>query len=371
MSMQLPIAQTTNLWHSGASSGEMGVLWGTLAVIAVIVVAALIYRGLKGESGRSSGSKPERSSASFSKGAFRRVARGAGLGDEEVRFLEEYAKALGLTNPEFVFRNQPKLDAFFKEVFRFIEKNSDSETAAEDRKAKLFAARERLTHQHSLGVPISSSRQLGRNTPLTFIAPGEESYPSVIVAVEPGGLAIEPARDPYGEAIRFKRNAKLTVFFYAQGHQGYQFPSRVVGWEQIGTKETMIIAHSDEVAPLPARQHARKEMRAPCSFYRVSVSLKKAKGGKDQSTARVENLAYSGTIVDISAGGIGIQSSSPLQEGEFIKIEFDSNGGSHAAFCKVLRMSRTRGGGMMHAQFVRISRRALNAILSYVYGYAD
>jgi len=28
-------------------------------------------------------------------------------------------------------------------------------------------------------------------------------------------------------------------------------------------------------------------------------------------------------------------------------------------------------GGVMHVQFVKISRQGLNAILSYVYGYAD
>ncbi|HET7839109.1 MAG TPA: PilZ domain-containing protein [Rectinemataceae bacterium] len=370
MSIELPLAQTTNLWHSGPSTGEMGALWGSLAVIGVIVIAALIYRGLKTGSSPLSGPRPARSASGFSRAAFRRAARATGLPEEEVRFLEDYAKALGLGNPEFVFRNQAKLDAFFKDVFRYIEKNSESEAGADELKARLFGARERLTHQHALGGPISSSRQLGRNTPLTFIAPGEESYPSVIVAVEPGGLAVEPARDAYGEAIRFKRSAKLAVFFYAQGHQGYQFPSRVVGWERIGTKETMVIAHSDEVAPLPARRHARKEMRAPCTVYRVTVTVKKAKG-RDQSTARVENLPYPGTIVDISAGGIGIQSANPLPAGEFIKIEFDSASGTQAAFCKVLRMSRARIGGIMHAQFVRISRRALNAILSYVYGYAE
>jgi c-di-GMP-binding flagellar brake protein YcgR len=94
--------------------------------------------------------------------------------------------------------------------------------------------------------------------------------------------------------------------------------------------------------------------------------------GKVQSAARVETLPFPGTIVDISAGGLGIQSASALPAGEFIKIEFSPGGGNQAAFCKVIRMNKLRTvGGIMHLQFVKISRRTLNSILSYVYGYSE
>jgi hypothetical protein len=133
----------------------------------------------------------------------------------------------------------------------------------------------------------------------------------------------------------------------------------------------MVLAHSDAVSALPARRYARREMRAPCTFYRVAVSAVPAKG-KGKSRAKVENIPYPGTIVDISAGGCGIQSANPLAAGEFAKIVFDTGGGAQSAFGKVLRMNKAKGiGGVMHLQFVKISRQGLNAVLSYVYGYAD
>lgn len=343
---------------------------------------ALVHRGFRrphphrrSHTARSSGrfkrgSKLNRA-APFSKTGFRRAARNGGLTDDETRFLEIYGKALGVSNPEFVFRNQVKLDSFFKEVYRYIEKNSESEADAEEQKARLFAARERLTQRNSLGSPVRSTRQLGRNMPLTFIAPGEESYPSVIVAVEPGGIAVEPVRDPYGETLRFHKGTKLTCYFYTTAHQGYQYVARIVGWERIGSKEVMVLSHSDTVAALPARRNARKEIHESCTFYRVVVNASKARG-KVQSTARVENMPFPATIVDISAGGAGIQSANALPAGEFVKIEFTPGGASHAAFGKVVRMNRLRNvGGIMHIQFVRISRRTLNTILSQVYGYSD
>jgi c-di-GMP-binding flagellar brake protein YcgR len=361
MSVQLVLAQTsTSLYTPG---GAKGLPTGGIIVAGALILIFIVYAVIKNRS-------PSSGSPSFNKAAFRKAARSSGLPEEEVRFLEEYARALGLSNPDFVFRNPPKLDAFFKDAYRRIEKIAESEADAEERKAKLFAARESLTHASAQGGSVRSTRQLGRGAPLTFIAPGEESYPSLILAVEPSGIAVEPVSDSYGEALRFRRGTKLSCYFYAKGHQGYQFTTRVIGWEKIGGKDAMVLAHSESVSPLPARRYARREMRAPCTFYRVAVSA--GPKGKDKSKAKVENIPYPGTIVDISAGGLGIQTANPLLAGEFAKIVFNTGGGAQSAFGKILRMNKAKAiGGVMHLQFVKISRQGLNAVLSYVYGYAD
>jgi c-di-GMP-binding flagellar brake protein YcgR len=363
MTAQLVIAQvgSTNLYTAGGSGPSTGIMIAIGAVVLLLILYAVV-RNRAGLSGRSS---------NFDRSSFRKAARSAGLPEEEVRFLEEFGKSLSLSNPDFVFRNPQRLDAFFKDAYRHIDKAADSESDADERKARLFAARERLSHASAQGGAVRSTRQLGRGAPLTFIAPGEESYPSVILAVEPSGLAVEPVADSYGEALRFHRGTKLTCYFYAKSHQGFQFATRVTGWEKIGGKEAMVLAHSDAVSALPARRHARREMKAPCTFYRVAVTATKAKG-QQRSTAKVENIPYPGTIVDISAGGLGIQTANPLSAGEFVKIAFNAGAGEQAAFAKVLRMNKAKNyGGVMHAQFVKISRQGLNAILSFVYGYAD
>jgi c-di-GMP-binding flagellar brake protein YcgR len=361
MSGQLILAQTSSLWTSSSTGTSSSIL----IVIGASVVILILFAIIRNHIGSSS------QASSFNKASFRRAARAAGLADEEIHFLAEYGKALGLSNPDFVFRNPQKLDAFFQNAYRRIDKVSDSETDADERKAMLFSARERLTQAKAQGVAVSSTRQLGRGVPLTFIAPGEESYPSVILAVEPSGIAVEPVADSYGAPIRFRRGTKLTCFFYAKGHKGYQFTSRILGWEKIGSKETMVLSHSDSVTALPARNHARREMMAPCTFYRVAVTAAKAKG-QQKSAAKVEARPYPGTVMDISAGGLGIQCTNPLPAGEFIKITFNPGGGVQAAFAKVIRMNKNKTiGGVMHVQFVKISRKSLNAILSFIYGYAD
>lgn len=340
-----------------------------LIVLGIIALVVVVYQVIKQVGGQ--GSLGGGSSGGFNRGSFRRAARAAGLAEEELRFLEDYGKAMRVTNAEFVFKNKTKLDGFLKDVYRHIEKNSESEAVAEDSKARLFAMRERLARREALGAPVTSTRQLGRGAPISFIAPGEENYPSLIVAVEPGGIAVEPAHDAYGAAIRFRKGTKLSCFFYTKGHQGYQFTARVAGWERLGPKEVMILSHSDAVSALPVRSHVRREIRVPCSFYHVSVTKERVRG-KEKTNARVEGIAYPGTIVDLSAGGLGLQTANPFEAGDFVKIEFNPGAGNLAAFGKVVRMNRLKGsGGVMHLQFVKISQRSLNAILGSVFGYAE
>jgi c-di-GMP-binding flagellar brake protein YcgR len=337
-----------------------------IIVIVISIIAVLIRRAVVGGGGpASSGS----SSSGWNRSGFRQAAKAAGLAKDEIRFLEDYGKMLKVSKPDLLFRNQGKLDDFFREVFRSIEQFSESEAAAEERKAALFHIRERLNQRQMRGANITSSRQLGKNMPLSFLVKGDESYPSTILEMEPSGIAVEPPRDPYGESIRLKRGTKLVCFFYAKGRQGYQFDTRVSAWELVGSKEVMIISHSDAVKALPARRHERKEMKVPCTFYRVAVTAEGGRG-KEKKKARVEKVPYSGIISDISAGGVGIQSANASQAGEFVKIEFDTGAGTQAAFGKIVRMNKFKNtGGIMHIQFVKITRRSLNAILSFVYGY--
>ena len=335
-------------------------------VIGVLLIAAILRRVLGG-----GGSLMGGGSSGFNRGAFRKAARAAGLSPDESRFLEDYGKVLGVTSPEFVFKNQSRLDAFFKDSYKSIEKYSENEAEADERKAVLFQIRERLSQGRSAVVQVTSTRQLGKNMPLSLLVKGEESYPSTILAVEPGGIAAEPPHDPYGETIRLKRGTKLVCYFYGKGRQGYQFDTRVTGWELVGAREVMVISHSESVKALPARRHERKELRTPCTFYRVAVATETVHG-KPRQKAKVEKIPYSGMISDISAGGVGIQTANPLQAGEFVKIEFDTGNGVQSGFGKVVRMNRLRtSGGIMHIQFVKIVRRSLNAILSYVYGYSE
>jgi len=361
----IPLLQLNpgTFWAQDQGGGTNSNWWiWALAIGFVVLILVLVGRSARGA---------PRPKSNFSRRNWRQGARSFGLEEEELRFLEVYARNLGIGDPNATLRNKTRLETFFKDVYRSIEKNSDSEAAAEEHKAMLFDIRERLSRRAAAGTPVNSTRQIGRNIPISFITPNEENYPTVVVRSEQEGLFVEPVIDPLGDPIRFHRGTKLSCFFYTKAHQGYQFSTKVTGFQTVAERELMVLAHNDTVTALPSRQHQRREARVPCVYYHVAVTAKKGRSATETS-ARVENIGFPGIVVDLSAGGMAVQSATTFQPGDYLKVVLDPGSGKQSAFGKVVRLNKLRGsGGMMHIQFVKISRKSLNAILSYIHGYVD
>ncbi|MEI6385307.1 MAG: PilZ domain-containing protein [Spirochaetota bacterium] len=351
-------------WSQGEnSSAWLGWVIGIVLVILVAVVA--IIQSQSSPRARSS------SGSSFDKQKWRQGAREVGLKEDEILFLEIYAKALSIGNAEATLRNEVRFEAFFKDAYKYIDKNSTSDAEVEESKATLFAIRERLSRKSTVGSRMHSTDQLGKGTPLSFITPTEESYPTIVVSSGPQGLAVEPIMDGVGVPIKFKHGLKVSCFFYNKAHQGFQFATKVEGLGKFEGRELLVLSHSETVSALPTRKSQRRAAQVPCLFFHVAVTTKK-ESGKNLASAKVDTTSFTGTVTDMSAGGMAIQSFSPFPAGDFIKVSLDPGGGRQTAFGKVVRINRLREtGGIMHVQFVKISRKSLNAIMSFVHGYSD
>ncbi|HUW70112.1 MAG TPA: PilZ domain-containing protein [bacterium] len=341
-----------------------------LVVIAALIAVPVLYsilRNLVYGKPSESNSRPSPSQG-FSKGAFRRKAEEHGFSGEEVEFLEFYARKLGVTSPQAIFGSKTQLDTFMKNAFKYIEQHAETEEEAENQKHDLFAIREALGARLSTGVSIRSTRQLKSRTPLSIVTTREAHYSSILLINESKALYLEPALDAFGAPIKFPFRSRITVYFYTGNHVGFSFQSHVRGLVDMDGKKLLCIAHSDKIKPLPARRYQRSEIRLTARFYLVHVKAAKDKG-KVVKSVQVERAAVAGIITDLSGGGLSMQTMSPVNAGEFVKLEFDLGTGSRSAYATVVRVSRSRSGALMHLKFVKANRKTINEIRSVVYGY--
>lgn len=339
----------------------LGVVGG---LILIAVVSSLIKKALGGEPILAA----RQGQQGFSRSSFRRRAYDAGFSETEAQFLEHYARRLGVTNPQAIFSSKPQLDGFMKGAFRYIERQAESEESAEQLKSQLFAIRESMQLRLSAGPSIRSSRQLKPRTPLSIVTQKESHYSSILAVNDDRVLYVEPALDAFGVPIRFPRGAKLKIFFYSGNHVGYSFPSRSKGLVNVDGRQFLALSHSEAVQQMPTRRHQRREAHLSCRFYLVHVRAGRDRG-KLVKTVQVEKAAVPGIVTDVSAGGLSMQTMSPAQVGEFVKLQFDVGAGERAAYASVVRVSRLRSGSAMHLKFVKISVKTANEIRAYVYGY--
>jgi hypothetical protein len=337
-------------------------------VLGGLIVLGILYSWLKNMAYGSGTKKSSKSNKTFSRSSFRRKAYEAGFSDTESDFLEQYARKLGTTNPAAIFSNRTQLDSFMRSAFKYIERHADTEESAEENKARLFSLREALGMRLSSGTPIRSTRKLQARTPLSLVTAKDANYASILTANESKALYVEPALDAFGQPIKFPWLSRLTVYFYTGSHIGYSFKTRSGGMINMDGRTLLALYHSDKVIPLPSRRNQRRESRLSCHFYLVHVRAVKDRG-KIVKNIQVEKAAVAGILTDLSAGGVSMQTMSPVKSGEFVKLEFDVGNGTRMAYASVVRTNRLRNGASMHLKFVKIARKTVNEILAYVYSY--
>lgn len=338
------------------------IIFGVLVFIGI--VAAIVDRIKKGSTSLGKPSKQP----TLGRTAFRRKAMDRGFSAAEADFLDMYARQMGITNPQSVFGTREQLDTFLRNAFKYIERHADTEAEAEQHKHQLFVIREALGARLNAGTSVVSTKQLKQRTPISITTAKGSSYSSVLVINDDRFMYLEPALDAFGQPLRFARGSKLTLFFYVGNHVGYSVQVKSRGLMDMQGRELLVVSHSDRITPLPSRRNQRASVRIPARFYLVHVHAAKNKG-KVVKTIQIEKAAVAGMILDISGGGLSMQTMSPANAGQFVKLEFDLGSGARMAYATVVRVSKTRNAAHMHVKFVKAGAKLINDIRSLVYGY--
>jgi len=344
------------------------------AVIAVAVVVAALRRAAAGDlapSGGAAGSAGGGRSGQprpFTHGSFRRQADEAGLSDAEADFLERYAKQMGTASPKAVFGSIAQLDGFLKAAYKQIERTSETEAKAETEKERLFAIREAMALRLSSGSSFRSTRQLPRRTPLSLVSSKQAHYATVLASMDGKHLLVEPPLDAFGQPIKLPRGDRMTAYFYTGDHVGFSFETRPAGMVNVEGRSLLALSHGERIKPMPARRHQRREVRISCRFNLVHIRTTTS-GGKPVRTAQVEKASVAGVVTDISAGGMSLQTMSPVAAGDTIKLEFELGSTNLGAYASVVRVTRTRSGATLHLRFMKAATRTIHTIMAFVYGY--
>lgn len=339
----------------------------TTTTVIGVAVFALFMLFLITAGARGSGSTKK--SRGIGKRAFKKAAHSRGLNRQQVQLLLDLAKQSG-SKPESLLQNSAVLDSSLKKAFSALEHDPNLKVDKEVRKLELYRIKQRL--ERSGGGPgnYGSTSQLKLGQALTVQDEGGERYRSKLNGNLQKNISLTVPLDRRGGQIRWKKWTKLKIFFWRPNGQGYSFETKVLGYNQLKGVSSLFVQHSSKIRKEQQRKFRRRDMNRPAYFYPIRV-VSSGTGKHSQKKAVVEHRRSTlGTLLDISAGGCALRSNYPLAGGELVKLEFDSGNGQVTVFGKVRSINKVRPiGGIMHIQFTRLSRKNLNKINSYIYGF--
>ena len=296
-----------------------------------------------------------------------RISSAYGLDREQTKLLEYVFRNDNVADPERVMKNPAVLDRHFKRAYKAIERNSETDEDAQQRLVKLFSLRNIIDAAPDNSA--ESSNRLAENTPAILVC-GNENFPVKVILSRGLNVVTEIPRNALGTPVRLAKGTEVTLSFFTKSSKGFSLEGRVVGSGEVNNVQGLQIAHTGKVKPLVKRMYRRKQAVVKCEFNLVFLD-ETGPGRKKAPKLVVDTKRFTGSVLDVSIGGCSIKTQAPVQVGSRIKITMDySENYLIKVLGVVLRANRSGPAGtILHVKFLKVPRRAFNAISALVFGY--
>jgi len=347
-----------------------------LAVIVGIIAAAILYKFFtKGSSGTltkklsAKGGRAPLAPRKFGAFTLYRIASAYGLNGSQKKMLDFVFRNDGVVDPNRVMDNTQLMDRHFKRAYRAIEKNSANDDDAQRRLVSFFSLRNVI--EASSGLSDSQTPRLSENTP-TVLVFDKDSYTVKVISSRAQNVVTEIPRNSLGSPVRVGKGTKVSLSFFTKSSEGFSLSGQVVGPLETDRGEGLQISHSGKLKRLVKRAHRRRQVSIKCEM--VIVNFQGGGDGKKSPPRMVpDSRKFTGSLVDISAGGCALKTSAPIQAGTMLKISIDYDMAHYLhVLGRVLRTNRSVAtGNILHIKFLKVPLRAYNSISALAYGYVD
>lgn len=346
---------------AAADNTSIFIFAGVLALLLLFVVLNSIRNGGMGGTNRSGGSFK-----------LRRTCRDYGLDTQEYRILKTAIKKQKLGNPAALFTNGNYLNGCLKKIIKEIDGFNIDPNQKETLRAQIFDLKQKITMNKPGEDKKLTTQSLPANQPAIIQSRTFPPFHAEIVGKTGSWVVMELPRDSHGDFVQYKPGERVKVQFVKEGGKVYSFVTTVNDLREVEGEMRLLLDHTDTVKKVQLRKSPRKDFQRPVFFYKVEI-IQEGSGRKAKRQASVnKSRRYSGTMLDISAGGCAVLTRSPLPKGEIVMVAFDiSSGNTVNVFGKIRNLQRDRSGTLMRMAFTKVSTKTMNSIKSLVFGFED
>jgi len=338
-------------------------------LILIVFVGNIVRNGMGMGKGmtKGSGSNTRR----FSIFTLYKINKTYGLNRDQSKVLEYVLKSNGVVDAERSVSNPPLLDKHFKQTYKQIEKNSATEDDAQEKMTMLFSTRNTIEMHHNTSPGQNPPQHLSSGMEVVLSANQESHQVKIISSPQKNIVMVSCPCTAVGTKVRFARGTKARLTFFNKANKGFSLNCQILETENTSFGPALQLSCSREAKAMTQRRFRRRQVTLDCGYYLVHVE--ETKRNKPPKLT-VERRRISGTITDLSIGGCAIKTQNSVPAGTRLKIEMESysESGLIAVLGQVLRINRSGlSSSIMHIRFLKVPRKAMNAINAMVFEYKD
>ena len=270
------------------------------------------------------------------------------------------AKNLKNENLIYSIKDDVRLNEIFCEFYKRLssEKNEKQIYA-------LFSLLFKIEQINSHKAKITSSHKIPVSTVINYVSEKKEIHPFVLIKNTDNFLIFEISQSFYSDENKPKVLDKLYFIFKSSSGLTYYFSTRVINYEKTeDDKFTLITSHPQDFTQKAQRTSKRKNTEEKCDFYFAKLTDVK------NNIFSISEKQNEGILLNISEGGCCIKTELAIKENQNILI--------HLPFLQtdeqiigIIKHTRkfTDKTFALHIQFINLSIKTKNLILSYVYNF--
>ena len=341
-----------------ASSNQIVLLILVVIGVGVVFFIATWAMGKKG--------KPQVKAPGAGWHTFYQIAKTRGLTKEETDLLRRLIQTQGLARPNLIFTSVTILDSSIQRAIRRLSMQEIRGESKDDLINTYYRLRNKIMMNkgaraltNTRAVPIDAKIRIGLEKHGFFVVTVNRN--------EPEYLGVSVPVLPPDKTVPWNRQ-KVKCWYWRENDAGYVFESKVINIIAAGGLQTICLRHTDKVSRVQKRVYPRKNVRLPVVYSRVRVV---EEGGKKRAFVEKKETHW-GTIVDISVGGLSVETAVPFDRNSYVRIEFELREEFKVVgFGKVKRIERnpSRKTWFMHIQFTKIDKKYRNEIFAVLYNY--
>ncbi len=333
-----------------------------------IMITAMVFLVVANKISNSSGDKDHKR---YSRRAFKREGLRIGLTKKQISLLESFIKVYHVTKPFALLSNTRTLNNTLGQALRDIANMEAPPSVVEERKLNIYRIKQRIERVFAETAQMTDTRKLKLSQGITFKMDNGNRYQSVITANLKEFYCAKVPLGKKGSQVKWNKGTKLNVLIWGEDGEEYSLTSKVLGYNSVKGITSVFLQHSNKITRSYQRKFRRKTIKRPCYFFPVKIQITGSGKRERKEAVVVKNKGRMGTLIDLSAGGCSLQTTSPLNKGELIRLNFEPERGNPVVtFGKIVDIrSQGRLYSSMHVMFTRASSKNLNRINEYVYDF--
>jgi c-di-GMP-binding flagellar brake protein YcgR len=298
--------------------------------------------------------------------SFNQIAKLRGLNKDEVALLRRLVVSYKLSKPSLIFTSTNILDSCIQRQVRKLSLQEIRGESKEDLINRYYRLRNKVVRNRDVRG-LSTTRAIPLGARMRAEVQNYGQYSVQVNQNEDEFLGISIPVLPPGKYVPWNKK-RVKCFYWKEDDASYIFESKVIDVIVTDEIQSICLKHVDHITRSQKRLYPRKSVRLPVYFSRVRVV---EEGGRKKAVVDRRDTHW-GTIIDISVGGLSIETAIPINRNNYIRVEFELREDyKMVAFGKVKRIEKNaaRNTWIMHIQFTKIEKKDRNEIFAVLYNY--